>query len=237
MTDAVVRQARAAPGTRVDYFDAHPRDRQRGLVLRVSVSTADEGAALRIARSWAVLYRVKGSTKLRRATIGPYPMYGLGEARKLAEEIIKQARRGIDPPAEPLAQLTAKLSAQLTAKLGAMRAAEPAAAAKPGRKRAPETQQHVYVIGAKGGAVKIGIARDVEDRRRTLQTGSPHQLITAFSVPHARALQVEQLAHQLLADRRLSGEWFNADPERAVAAVWEAIARVDAGDGLVDPFA
>ena len=45
-----------------------------------------------------VLCRVRGSTKLRRFTIGDYPAYGLAEVRDAAAEIIKQTRRdGLDP--------------------------------------------------------------------------------------------------------------------------------------------
>jgi hypothetical protein len=125
------------------------------------------------------------------------------------------------------AKIEAKLSAQMAARFEAMRAAEPAAPAKPGRKRAPET--HVYIISAQGGPQKIGIAGDVEARRRALQTASPHRLAIAFSVPHPEALRVERVAHHILADRRLSGEWFAVDPDRATA-VREAIPRVEAGE-------
>src|SRR5579863_1483547 len=91
MTDAAVRSVSAAPGERVDHFDAHPRDRQRGLVLRVSAS--DKG---QVSRTWAVLYRMKGSPKLRRATIGDYPTYSLAQARAEAGEIVQAARKGHD---------------------------------------------------------------------------------------------------------------------------------------------
>ena len=97
MTDAAVRQTTAAPGDRTDYFDAHPRDRQRGLVLRVSGTREKDGTAM-VSRTWVVLGRVRGSTKLRRFSIGSYPAYSLAEAREAAAEIIKQTRRdGIDP--------------------------------------------------------------------------------------------------------------------------------------------
>jgi Arm DNA-binding domain len=76
MTDAAVQRVVAAPGERTDYFDAHPRDRQRGLVLRVSAGA--EGA---VSRTWAALYRIKGSNRLRRLTIGDYPTYTLAQAR------------------------------------------------------------------------------------------------------------------------------------------------------------
>jgi integrase len=97
MTDAIIRQTTAAPGTRIDYVDAHPRDRQRGLWLRVSGHFDSEGHPA-VSRAWSVLCRVKGSNKLRRFTIGDYPSFGLADARAAAADIVKQTRRdGIDP--------------------------------------------------------------------------------------------------------------------------------------------
>jgi integrase len=97
MTDAAVQKTTAAPGERFDFFDAHPRDRQRGLVLRVSGSRERDGAP-RVTRTWAAMCRVRGSTKLRRFTIGDYPGIGLGAARERAAQIVGDARReGVDP--------------------------------------------------------------------------------------------------------------------------------------------
>jgi integrase len=94
MTAAAVERVKASKGERIDYFDDHDRDRVRGLVLRVSGPTDTNLAG---SRSWAVLYRVKGSAKLRRLTIGDFPTYSLADARGEAEEIIRSARRGKDP--------------------------------------------------------------------------------------------------------------------------------------------
>jgi integrase len=105
MTDQAVQRVAVAPGERVDYFDAHPRDRQRGLVLRVSASA--EG---KTSRSWAVLYRIKGNTKLRRVTIGEYPSYSLAQARDEASQIVQAARRGIDVTREREAAARAQAS-------------------------------------------------------------------------------------------------------------------------------
>jgi integrase len=91
MTDAAVQRITAAAGERTDYFDSHPRDRQRGLVLRVSA-----GAEGHVTRTWAALYRIKGSKRLRRATIGDYPTYSLAEAREEAAQIVQGARKGVD---------------------------------------------------------------------------------------------------------------------------------------------
>jgi integrase len=98
MTDAAVRRTTAKPGQRIDYFDDHKRDRQRGLVLRVSGSLNKGDGGLKVTRTWVALCRVRGSTKLRRFTIGDYPGVGLGEARERAAKIVGEARRdGVDP--------------------------------------------------------------------------------------------------------------------------------------------
>ena len=97
MTDAAVQKVTAVAGQRIDYFDAHPRDRQRGLVLRVSGSL-DKDGRLKVTRTWAAMCRVRGSTKLRRFTIGDYPGICLGDARAKVSRIVGDARRdGIDP--------------------------------------------------------------------------------------------------------------------------------------------
>jgi integrase len=103
MTDAAVQRVGAAAGERTDYFDAHPRDRQRGLVLRVSGSSDGK-----VSRTWAVLFRLKGSSKLRRTTIGDYPTYTLAQAREEAAQIVQGARKGIDLAREREAEARAK---------------------------------------------------------------------------------------------------------------------------------
>lgn len=89
------------------------------------------------------------------------------------------------------------------------------------------SSSHVYVIGAGGHPVKIGIAGDVTKRLAGLQTASPTRLRCYFQVhvgaEHARA--IEQECHRLLAGRRLSGEWFDLTPLEAIEAVQGAIDR------------
>jgi len=103
MTDAAIQRVMAAPGERTDYFDSHPRDRQRGLVLRVSA-----GAEGKVSRTWSALYRIKGSNKLRRATIGDYPTYTLAQARDEAAQYVQSARRGVDLAQERMAAARAQ---------------------------------------------------------------------------------------------------------------------------------
>lgn len=73
----------------------------------------------------------------------------------------------------------------------------------------------LYAIRAEGtDLVKFGIAKDVQQRIRQLQTGSPHRLscIVAISTPVARS--AETLLHSQLTNIRQHGEWFKIDSDR-----------------------
>lgn len=71
-----------APPTRLEISD---RD---GLFLVVQSSGA---------KSWAFRYRSPVDGKHRKLTIGPYPAFGLADAREQASAARKNAQRGIDP--------------------------------------------------------------------------------------------------------------------------------------------
>src|SRR5688572_16769629 len=61
-----------------------------GFALRVSESGA---------KSYVVRYRIKGSDRQRRLTIGSAAVLALGDARQRAREALLQAKDGIDPAA------------------------------------------------------------------------------------------------------------------------------------------
>lgn len=84
----------------------------------------------------------------------------------------------------------------------------------------------VYVIGASGFAVKIGIAQDVEKRLAGLQTGCPHKLRIFFTVEveGCFARPIERECHEALRKKRMQGEWFKVTAAEAIAAV-ETIVR------------
>jgi integrase len=73
---------------RVEYFDTH----QPGLCLRVSASAA---------KSWAVMYRVKGSATKVRETLGTLAeIPKVDEARRRALASLEKARAGVNPVQE-----------------------------------------------------------------------------------------------------------------------------------------
>lgn len=72
------------------------------------------------------------------------------------------------------------------------------------------TQTNVYVMACRD-AVKIGIATDVERRRRSLQTSCPDEvtvLSTVLLASFAEARATEKRMHAAFAQYRTFGEWF-----------------------------
>ena len=69
-----------------------------------------------------------------------------------------------------------------------------------------------FIQSGKGGAVKIGKAKNVETRLRELQTGNPKELYlraVLCCTSEANAFHTEQLLHIRFAENRLRGEWFH----------------------------
>ena len=85
----------------------------------------------------------------------------------------------------------------------------------------------VYAIGPEGlSIVKIGLATNVTERLRYLQTAHYLTLTLRWTTPGLREL--EQELHVRFAPLRLRGEWFdfgNADPVTSIREAVEAIGR------------
>lgn len=65
----------------------------------------------------------------------------------------------------------------------------------------------VYAIGERNcEAVKVGVARNVEERLRALQLANPNELFIHASMPGGR--QEEAAVHWMFATCRIRGEWF-----------------------------
>jgi hypothetical protein len=83
---------------------------------------------------------------------------------------------------------------------------------------------HLYVVahvidGQLGKPVKIGISQNPKSRINSLRTGNPSPLEFAFvfDLPNKQiAKSMEDAFHSLQASCRLSGEWFNIEPIRAI---------------------
>lgn len=98
LTDPFIRSLRPTEQGRVEYFD----DNVTGLSIRVS----DAGR-----KTWSVVYRFNG--RLRRYTLGVYPILGLADARRKATTALRQAGDGADPAAAKIEARRAERFAEL----------------------------------------------------------------------------------------------------------------------------
>ena len=73
-------------------------DEGRRIELR---DTIVRGLAIRVAASgeltWTFMFRLKGTRRLRRITLGNYSHLGLGQARAAAKDMLSEVRLGSDP--------------------------------------------------------------------------------------------------------------------------------------------
>ncbi len=79
------------------------------------------------------------------------------------------------------------------------------------------TTEYIYFIySQESNAIKIGRAKNVEKRLKSLQTAHPYplKLLKTFKVKGGKAAQeLEKTLHQKFDHLRLLGEWFQAEPE------------------------
>ncbi len=71
-----------------------------------------------------------------------------------------------------------------------------------------------FIQSGKNGPIKIGLARSIQKRLETMQTGNPYELRLITSVhcdSRAQAESLEKHFHRLFARKRLRGEWFRSD--------------------------
>ena len=71
---------------------------------------------------------------------------------------------------------------------------------------------YVYFIQAgRKGAIKIGVARNIDRRIDCMQTGNPFKLRLLAAIPcqsRTQALDLERKIHERFARQRVRGEWF-----------------------------
>lgn len=86
----------------------------------------------------------------------------------------------------------------------------------------------IYIIGPDVGPLKVGVSADPIKRLKGVQSGHPLALSikATFEVGSLPPYEVETLAHSLLRDSRLKGEWFACSFEEASAAVAQALGEI-----------
>lgn len=95
-----IESLQPAAAAQVDYWD----EGLAGFGIRVAPTGR---------KSWIVMYRASG--RLRRLTLGKYPIIGLADARRLAQETLYSAAIGSDPAAEKKAKASADTFGELAA--------------------------------------------------------------------------------------------------------------------------
>lgn len=73
-----------------------------------------------------------------------------------------------------------------------------------------------FVLNVDSNAIKIGMAKDIDKRLKSLQTSSPAklQLLKAIQVAGIKeAAELESKLHRNFAHLRITGEWFKAEKE------------------------
>jgi len=66
---------------------------------------------------------------------------------------------------------------------------------------------YLYAIGCKD-AVKFGIAKDVNARRKLFETGNPYPLILLASIQTENPVPLEHKIHSIFSKSKIRGEWF-----------------------------
>ena len=77
-------------------------------------------------------------------------------------------------------------------------------------------KRYLYMFKSGKNRYKIGVTTNVERRLKELNDRPyPVELFAVSDVPFYRAFEVEREMHELHADQRISGEWFEIDDECA----------------------
>jgi hypothetical protein len=83
----------------------------------------------------------------------------------------------------------------------------------------------VYFIGQfehGRSSIKVGVAKDIQRRRRTLQTGNPSLLEIMGWIQSDDDYRLETSLHKLFEARRGLGEWFDIEPADILSALMKA---------------
>jgi len=72
---------------------------------------------------------------------------------------------------------------------------------------------YVYLLRASNGCHKIGRARDVEKRLKSILRDYPLEIKVIHYIPSRDCVKAETYLHHLFSDYRLQGDWFDLDKE------------------------
>lgn len=90
--------------------------------------------------------------------------------------------------------------------------------------RSPRASEFVYFVRAETtGLIKIGISRDMAQRLKALQTGSPDKLAVLGVIRCDRPVDKEREFHARFRAQHSHGEWFRPSPALEAFIAAEAV--------------
>lgn len=80
--------------------------------------------------------------------------------------------------------------------------------------------KHIYIFNAENGECKIGVSKNVEVRKRTIELQGGKKITNVFYTPQcSNGFEIEALLHKYYKDKRMFGEWFDIDFNEAVCTL------------------
>lgn len=80
------------------------------------------------------------------------------------------------------------------------------------------TERNVYAIQS-GRFIKIGVAVSIADRLHTMRLSNPHELKVVYRRKMKAAYHCEKKVHEVLRDKAVGREWFEATVDEIKAAM------------------
>ncbi len=144
------------------------------------------------AKSFRLKYRLRNREK--QATFGLFPEVKIAQARQMRDEAKRLLRDKVDPSRGRALPNISALSQLRSLPLQ------------------PEEPNQIYFIQSSGagGAIKIGVTRDVDARLQSLQQATPEQLVVLGTLRGGYAAEMAILRH--FSSDVIRGEWFSPSP-------------------------
>ena len=89
----------------------------------------------------------------------------------------------------------------------------------PARRAAVGRANHIYVMGSDGGPLKIGVSNNPDVRRQTVGQRTKRGLTVYEAIECDNPYKVEKIAHLMLRDKAVGGEWFNCSVDEALETI------------------
>ena len=81
----------------------------------------------------------------------------------------------------------------------------------------PNHWKSIYIMQSEYGDVKIGISKNVDKRKRTIESNRMSKITNCYKTkPCSNAHEIENAMHRFFSNKRIYGEWFSCDMGTAI---------------------